>query len=286
MPVFPIEEEITLKTWNDIVNRPRYKSPIEPLEDRYVRAVAIYSFEEQSARCGASDCLKAHSQGFLVVTSDEMETCLCEACGQRLLGVAFSEKKKVLQNKARIREQQTKLNAILQQSDVIRSRVKELKQIRHGANWLYRSLTNFRRTYPADLLVALTELATSKEDDANHQTLSESDADPSRLAQIEGLGVFATDIREVLIGNVLNPLTQLEEYAEAAHTTPSLSRYCQWADDLENQFSCAERLIEAGQAFFRPENMDRLGCIPLSGQSTRILRSLRWSYDKAAVKGK
>ncbi len=289
MLVFYIEEKITLKIWDDIANRPCYKSPVEPQEYRYVRAAAVYSFKAQSARCGVSDCLQVHSQGFLVITSDEKETNLCEACGQRFLSVTFKDQKKALQDQARVREQKIRLNTVLVQSDVIKSRVKELKQAPHGANWLYRSLTNFRKTYPADLLAALRELAANKEDNAILGALTENSADLSRLEQVEqlqGLGIFTADIREVLIGNILKPLIQLEEYAENEDSNPALATYCKWADSLNDQFTCAEYLVEEGQAFFNTMNLERLKSIPLSEKSARLIQSLRWGYDKAMANRK
>jgi hypothetical protein len=305
VPVFHVEEKITLATWDDILNRPDYQSPVKPQRFRFLRIAAVYSFKEQSARCGVSDCQQAHSQGFLVITSDEKETNLCEACGQRLLGVTFSTQKKILQSLARIRKQQLRLNKVLEQSDTIKRRVKELKQTPKGANWLYQVLTSFHKTYPADLLAALKTLATDKEDNTILSALAEEDVGPSHLEhdsrdggdratsgtvaevlQLQGLGIFAADIHEELIGKILKPLKQLEEAIEDPEANPSLASYCQWADRLEEQFACAEHLVEEGKAFFDRENLERLKSIPLSEQSTRFMRSVHWSGIMAVSKRK
>lgn len=289
MSLFHIEEKIALKIWDDIVSRPRYKSSVEAEKNPCIRVAAVYSFKESSARCGVNDCLKAHSQGFLVITSDERETNLCETCGQRLMGVAFEEQKKTLRNQARDREQRIRLNTLLQQSDTIKNRVRELKKVPYGASWLYRSLTNFRKTYPTDLLAALRELATRKDGNAILSVLVENNADQARLDQVEqlqGLGIFATDIREALIGNILKPLIQLEEDAENPGSNPSLAAHCRWADNLDDQFACAEHLVKEGRAFFNTENLERLKSIPLSQKSTRRVRSLRWNSDEGIAKGK
>ena len=134
MPVFHIEEKITLRTWDDILNRPGYQSSVAPRKFSFLRIASVYSFKEKSARCGVSDCRQAHSRGFLVITSDEKETNLCEACGQRLLDITFNNSKHDLQDLARGRERQIRLNKVLEQSDVIKGRVKELKQAHKGAN--------------------------------------------------------------------------------------------------------------------------------------------------------
>jgi hypothetical protein len=126
--VFQIEEKITLNTWNDIIKRPCYESPVEPQQYRYVSIAAVYSFKDQSARCGVSGCLQAHSRGFLVITSDAKETNLCEARGQRFFDVSFEAQKNTLQEQARIRDQKIRLNTVLEQADVIKERINDLKQ--------------------------------------------------------------------------------------------------------------------------------------------------------------
>ncbi len=65
-----------------------------------------------------------------------------------------------------MRKQQIRLNKVLEHSEVIKGRVKKLKQTPNGADWLYKMLTMFRKTYPLDLLAALTELTTNKNDNA------------------------------------------------------------------------------------------------------------------------
>lgn len=289
MPVFHVEENITLGTWDDVINRPGFQSPVEPQKFRFLRIAAVYSFKEQSARCGVSDCQQAHSQGFLVITSDDKETSLCEACGQRLLGVTFSSQKKTLQDLARIGKQQLRLNKVLEQSDVIKTRVKALKQAPKGANWLYQTLTGFRKIAPAELLAALKTLAVEKEDNAILRALAEEDVDPARLEQVQqlqGLGIFAADIRVELIGKILKPLKQLEEAIEDPEENPLLASYCQWADSLEAQFACAEQLVEEGRAFFDPENLERLKSLPLSEESARFMRSVQWHGVMAVSKRK
>ena len=287
MSVFHIEEEVNLRTWHDIFDRPGYQPPIETRKTRFLRISAVYSFKEQSARCGFFDCQQAHSRGFLVITSDEKETNLCEACCQRLLNMTFNDSKHDLQDLARGRDRQIRLNKVLEQSDVIKRRVKELKQAPKGANWLYQMLTMFRKTYPIDLLAALEELATNKNDNAVLAAIIENEADPSqleRVEQLQGLGIFAADIRVELIDKILKPLIELQELAGNPDANPSLTRYCRWADNLEEQFACAEHLVEEGRAFFDTENLQRPKSIPLSDVSTRFVQSVRWKGDSVITK--
>jgi hypothetical protein len=40
VPVFHVEENITLGTWDDILNRPGYQSPVEPRKFHFLRIAA------------------------------------------------------------------------------------------------------------------------------------------------------------------------------------------------------------------------------------------------------
>ncbi len=84
----------------------------------------------------------------------------------------------------------------------------------------------------------------------------------------------------------MKPLKQLEEAIEDPEANPLLAGYCQWADNLEAQFACAEHLVEEGRAFFGKENLERLKSLPLSEESARFMRSVQWSGALAVSKRK
>ncbi len=282
---FDIEEEIIIKSWDDIINRPDYKSSIKPKKFNFTHVSAFYSFKDDNVRCGVSDCLQEHSRGYLVSTSDKNETNLCENCGQKYFNVSFEKQKKILQDESTTRKQKIQLNTILEQNS-IRERVNELKQASKGANWLYYVLTSFRDTYPIELLTVLNRLA-SKTDNTTLSELIENECDRSQREEIEklqGLSIFTLDIREELIAKILKPLMALEKLAKEPDKKSSLTRYCLWANSLDEQFALVEELIEAGQLFFTPFNLERLKSIPLPKSKTRLVKSLDWSVNKAAKK--
>jgi hypothetical protein len=288
---FHIEEKIALNTWDDVDNRPRYESTVDPQANRYNRIIALYSFNDHNVRCAVSDCNQLHTRGFLVTTSDDKETCLCDACGERFFDTTYEQQKKVLLVRDRLRDQKIRLNLVLEQSEKIRDRVNELKRATHGANWLYRALSNFQKSYPAELLTALIELASDEEDNAILSTFDDNITDQYQMEQIkqlQGLDIFKIDIKEALIGKILKPLRRLEEIAEnqKPDSNPSLATWCKWSDSLEEQFTYAEYLLEEGRAFFNAENIERLTNIPLPEKSAHLTRSLRWDYDKAIIKRK
>ncbi len=74
------------------------------------------------------------------------------------------EQKAKIQAQARTSEQMLRLNKVLIQADSINERVKELKLAPGGANYLYQSLADLRKSSPIALMSALKELAMNKED--------------------------------------------------------------------------------------------------------------------------
>ncbi|MEN8193734.1 MAG: hypothetical protein ABFS12_13005 [Bacteroidota bacterium] len=284
--LFHIEEEIILKSWDDIINRPDYKSSIKPKKFIFTHISAFYSFKDKSARCGISNCQKEHSRGYLVNTSDENETNLCENCGQKYFDVSFEEEKKILQDENTTRKQKIQLNKILEHNS-IKEQVNELKQAPKGANWLYYVLDSFRDTYPTELLTALKELATETDENTTLSELIENECVQSQrdeIEQLQGLSIFTLDIREELILKILKPLIALEKLADEPEEKLSFTRYCNWANGLDEQFAIVEQLIEEGQLFFTPYNLERLKSIPLPKSKARLVQSLDWNINKAAKK--
>lgn len=283
MSIFHIDERITLDSWDDIIHRPSYESPINPKKYHYARIAAAYSFKNESAHCGVGDCLKAHKQGFLVITSKEKETNLCEACGKRFFNVIFEEQIKNLKEENDIRDQKIRLNEILEQ-DIIKERVNELKKMSKGANWLYQVLTSFSNTYPLDLLVALKKLALNNDENSIQALFIDNEADSfqtENIKQLQGLSIFSSDIREELIDKILKPLIELQKLTDGPDSKTTLTRYCKWADTLDEQFANVEALIEEGQMFFETWNLERIKSIPLPNNSARLVRSLSWNINKA-----
>lgn len=278
MAIFHIEEMITLDSWSDILNRPRYLATISPKQNQFKQILAVYNFaQDDNAQCAASDCLKTHNKGYLVAGSKEREVSLCEDCGHRFFETTFEDEKKAIAAQAHINEQKNRLNAVLEQANEIKNRINELKRVPYGANWLYQSLNNFRDAYPSDLVATLSELARENQSEA---------IDPSReeAHQLEGLGIFTQDIKDALINNILAKLKCLEQCAAHSDQAPTLATYCKWADNLEDLFDQAEWLVSQGRVFFNPKNFELLKAIPVSDKNAKIISSIQWGFDKGVLK--
>jgi len=279
MEIFHIDEQISLNSADDITLRPNYEYPISPKKRNFVSILAVYAMDNSKVQCGVSDCLQEHSQGYLVNIKDGRETCLCEACGTRFFDIRFDKQQKICLEQDHVRKQKVQINAVLGDVEALKERTKQLKQQPKGANWLYQSLTHFKKAYPEDLIAALKELATDTSNNSVLTTLTENGAKSSEVdsvKQLQGLSIFVTDIRDELIGKILKPLSELEKSKSDIDTVSILNRYCNWAENLEKQFDEVQNLVEEGRVFFTIENINRLRSLPLSNASNRIVRSLHW----------
>ena len=287
MSAVELEDHLALETWEDILNRPEHQPSVDTQKLRTYKVKGIYEFKEEDACCSANACKKNHRRGFLVTYAGSKETNLCEECGQQLLGTSYDEQAKIILDKRKLGQQQMQLKNLLEQSEQIKQRVKELKQVPYGANWLYQSLIGFRQAYPTELLSILAELASNKNRNTIIDARTEGDNTASPLEeneQLEGLGIFNADIKEALIGNILVPLKELEAIVANSELVGSLSKFCKWAEKIEDHFSFAESLVTGGRLFFTAENMERLKSIPLSEKNAKLTRTLRWDCDKATAK--
>jgi len=297
---FYTEEKITINTLTDITGRPKYQDSVRPLKPLFRFVLAAYSFPRKIACCSVSNCYQNHKKGYLVRTKDGGDCSLCESCAKRFMDPSALKPAKATRSRTstgtstaprtrapavQAATRQITLETYITESANIKQRVQQLKQMPKGANWLYQSLSQFQKACPPELLSALKELQAKKEESAVFESLIENDASDQQLQdieQLEGLDVFTSDIRQLLIERVLKPLTELD--AKAKEGVQSVAIPVDWIDQVEQNFVAAETLIAEAQIFFTDDNIKRLHSIPLEDKAAKAFRSFRWDCDKGAAK--
>ncbi len=298
MTNFYTEDRVSINTLEDIVNRPHFEASVPPSESRLKYVLAYYSFPRKIASCSITNCYQNHKKGYLVRLSNEGECSICESCAERLMDPATLIPPKVSRSRSsrtsspltrsstvRPVTQNMDLDTFVSESSQIKERIKELKQMPKGANWLFQSLSNFKKAYPSELIVALKNLQAGKEESSVFELLIENNANDQQLRDIEqldGLGIFVADIRNLLIEGVLKPLIKLDEETEGLKGSVEIS--ADWTDQVEHNIVTAENLTIEARLFFTEENIKRLKSIPLSDKAAKTVRTVRWDCDKGVVK--
>ncbi|GGK55450.1 hypothetical protein [Amphritea balenae] len=301
MANFYTKENISIKSLEDIVNRPNYVDTLLPRKSLISYVLAAYSFPRKIACCCVSNCYQNHKKGYLVRTTKGGECSICDSCAKRYMDPAALKPPKATRARstttastrsrspaAQTLTRQMSLDDFVNLSGRIKERVKELKEMPRGANWLYQSLNNFQKASPPDLLSALKELQAEKEESSILESLIENNASDQQLEdveQLEGLDIFTGDIRQLLIEQVLKPLQALESKAKQAGSQQAISVPIDWTEQVDHNLGAAEKLIADARVFFTEENINRLKSIPLDDKAARAVRALRWDRDKEMVKG-
>lgn len=300
MANFYTEDRISIHTLEDIVNRPHFEASVPPSRSRLRYVLASYSFPRKIANCSISNCYQNHKKGFLVRLSNGAETSICESCANRHMDPAALIPPKISRNRsgrssaastrsstAQSVTRDMDLDTFVSESRRIKERVKELKQMSQGANWLFQSLSHFQKAYPSELVIALKELQAGKEESSVFELLIENNASDQQLQDIEqldGLGIFVADIRQLLIESVLKPLKILDEKVKKAESKGAVDVSVDWPDQVEHNLVAAEKLVIEAQLFFTEENIKRLNSIPLPIEAAKMVSTLRWDCDKGVVK--
>ena len=301
MSKFYTAERVKIDSLNDITQRPAYTDSIRPLRSEFKYVVAAYSFPRKIACCSVANCYQNHKKGFLVHTAHGRECALCDNCARKLMPPEMLKPPRATRASSKPSTPRTKsvssrapatpaedlvvlsLTEIRQRCADTKARVEELKKQSKGASWLYQSLRNFKQACPTELFEALKSLHQEGENSPVLEKMIDADANDTQLANIEnlqGLGVFAGDIRQQLIEICLKGINKLEKKLERYNDTETLQLPDNWFDDINQALSNGEQLLSEASLFFTPENLLRLTSLPLEGKAHQQLRKLQWDCDK------
>ena len=88
MANFYTKENISIKSLEDIVNRPNYVDTLLPRKSLISYVLAAYSFPRKIACCCVSNCYQNHKKGYLIRTTKGGECSICESCAKRYMDPA------------------------------------------------------------------------------------------------------------------------------------------------------------------------------------------------------
>ncbi|MCU7846681.1 MAG: hypothetical protein KZQ89_01520, partial [Candidatus Thiodiazotropha sp. (ex Lucinoma kastoroae)] len=159
---FEIAELLEIKTASDFETREKYKFDVDPSKTKLVDVIAYYDIQNEEIHCGLSNCHQPHHMGYLVKTSDGSETNIGNYCGRNHFGNDFAIQKNVFMAERRLQNYRKLLNEVVYNSNDIFSHIDQLKQ--QGANWLNKSLTNIRRSFPQRVVTQLQDRAVKGND--------------------------------------------------------------------------------------------------------------------------
>lgn len=273
---------VQINSWQDIIERPHFRSDINPTNATLREIIGSYHFPEDVA-CGLTTCHQPHKRGYIVMTKEGFETNIGKDCGKSYFAVDFIDMKtrfdkdvKIYQQRDNVKRMQTKSNELLTIVDDLRKQPK-------GADWIYANIEKLRQ--PASVgEAAATELRKMIKErrkvllSPRLATKEERESafamDPSLAAKLKGEPYYIdtvvgsiehldamfkeNDLKELLIRDVTRILKLLVDENADTLKPRELAKLSKDASSVEAKIDMARNIIPIGQQFLTCENLSTL----------------------------
>lgn len=290
---------LSFKSPADFRSRSRYKEEVDPTLTKPDKILGPYNFDEPT-RCGLKDCHQSHLRGYVVRTTDGMETNIGWVCGRKHFGVEFVLMRKHFDQAEKTYRYSTRLHEIVADSARIHEQIRSLNESTHGGKWLLKGINHFVRVYPREVVAAVHQRAEQGElpvFQARRRTSAEFEdakasspgVKPDRLryvseprGTVRGIAIFTLDSYRWPLYELSLELNELLELKIDSLKFNEMSHWYKWATELEQKINDAARLIEEGRKFFKEDNLALLQYITEDLRIREQLARTTWSYDSAS----
>lgn len=281
---------ISVKTVEELRERPLYRESLKFGDGarELLDILGEYTFPEaQMIPCGIQGCRTPHMKGFLVVTTDGLETNIGNVCGKKHLGVNFQEKRTAFRQKQSEVRNVEQIVEVKQQLDRLQLSLADLEK-RSGRLARLKIFLNKAHPQLARLISGRAKLAQVNlfktvlltESEALRQYSHEVEPDSKgNLESFEhwfarrrptksvgagvlvGLSFWKHDLHQLLRQNILNTVKELiclDDASVAKLPSSALRQYAKWSQTLEQRLHEVSLVVLEGEAFFSDGNIEAL----------------------------
>lgn len=266
----------------DLYKRENFRPSLDfhpKTERRLADVLSEYHFPKTlEIPCGIGSCHTKHQRGYLVTTSDGLETNIGNRCGRIHLGADFVSKRNAFKEERIKLSNITAINEIRAAITPFTARVNELKpkasrifqlkkQITTQLPSLAKILTNRAKNKDRDIF---KYVEMSKDEAKADYFKSETELEfdkwfkqkrPKKRAlfgRLDGLNIFILDLHKTLQLNIISYIEKIQKLDEekiAALKQKELHELASWASKRDLLLEDARKLIQQGESFFTKENV-------------------------------
>lgn len=286
------------ESYEDLLAREGFRPRLEfhPQGERNMSGVLWpYKFLEK-VNCGISACRQLHFHGYLITTSDGLETGIGVDCGRKYFGIKFTRQRQLVDQEVARRQ---RVRAVKDMIDQLPAMVSTLSQIKADYHDLQSQKQRLMGAIGPGIYAALKQRAekdgakimrsvrlTGKELEAYYATTNKpkgrQDDAPHReelIATLEGLAFIRARLKDMLITNLLEPLQALSKCKPnevEQWKVRELQRTSKWVGEVPQSLIKAQELIAAGRLFFTSGNIANLIHIGApAGPLTQLIADLK-----------
>lgn len=283
------QDLVVIDTYEDLLARPAFEASLafHPKADRRFGSVlAPYCFLER-VHCGIESCHTPHLSGYLISTSDGLETAIGSHCGKKHFGMQFTrERKRVDQAIARRRRIDAVMDMIADMPrliTVIESLEKDYRELQELKLRLMGAIgtdvfSALKLRASRDNPVIEKEVSMTKaEADIFFETSNRKANDglgwPTKtvyLATFDGLLFIKARFKDMLVTNLCQPMRELSKTraSDVDMMKPrELNELAKWVGEVPQGIHQAREVVAAGWRFFTADNIQKLVHLGASAQT-------------------
>lgn len=292
------QEYTQFETYQDLIGREGFHERLEfhPQGERQMKEVLWpYRFLEK-VNCGISACRQLHYNGYLITTSDGLETGIGADCGRKYFGLRFTRQRQQVDKEVARRQRIKAVKDMLDQLPAMVNTLAQIKADYHELQDLKQRLMGAigpgiyavlrQRAEKDDVRITRSVRLTGKDLEAYYATNSKSkgrqDDAPYReevVATLEGLDFIRARMKDMLVTNLLDPLQTLSKSKPSdveQWKSRELQKTAKWVGEVPKNLIKAQDLIAAGRKFFSSENVAKLVYIgAAAGPLERVIADLK-----------
>ena len=275
-----MDRVIDIASYEDLTDRPSFRASLSfhPKAERHFGAVvAPYRFLDRIL-CGIESCHTPHLSGYLITTSDGLETAIGSHCGRKHFGASFSKERKrvndAVDRQRRIKLIKTMLDDMAAHLVVIEDLERHHLDLSDKKNRLMgaidiRLYTAIKQRADRGQDELTKEVPMTKEEaDSYFATSNRKENDgkgwPTKsvfLARLDGMAFIKARPKEMLVTILIDPMRTLSKMGLSdieAMTRRELTSMAKWVGEVPKSIERARVVVEAGHRFFHSENIAKL----------------------------
>jgi hypothetical protein len=281
----------------EIENLPGFRARVDSAAVRPIRPIGYYNFPTEES-CGL--CGEGHKHGITTENSDGSITRVGRKCARDWFGEIFEHLWNTIRSEVARRNAVRDFQAFQLEIPAHIRRVDELWNQPFGGDWQARFRDEFRRFAPGELLAWLGRVASGATPDI-YESVPLTDAEKKLRAasgtsmtrsgggrddfksvfrgRVRGRDAWKTSVGTLLQSALRNRLNEYSACNPATMSKKEIKTALEFADSIKSEFALAERLIDAGRAFFQRENLALLAFVEMRDESRRSYLQITWDCE-------
>ncbi|CAD0264282.1 conserved hypothetical protein [Pseudomonas veronii] len=284
---------VVIDTFDDLLKRPNFKPSLSfhpKGERKFGTVIAPYRFLER-AQCGIESCHTPHLLGYLITTSDGMETAIGSHCGRKHFGVKFTRERKrvdqAVDRRRRIDTVMTMVQDMPRMISIIESLERDYRELQDlkvrlmgaiGTGVFSALKQRADRDEPViERAVPMTAAEAEIVFETSNRKANDGLGWPHKqvhVATLEGLHFIKARLKDMLVTNLCQPMRDLSKIKASdidSMKPRALAETAKWVGQVPLGISKAQEVVAAGRRFFQPDNLEKLKHLGSSAQTVAVM---------------